>query len=339
VPADPAEGDSMAGEAVQDDSGFSAEEEAFFESGGESELPEGEVESVSPDGPGDGIDPDAPKEGAKPPAKTAAADAVPLATFLSEKNARKALEKSQAEMAAKIANFEGKFSILERLNKPAGEVDPNAPKVPPTAEEDIFGAVKHTNETLAQMQKRLDAADQAAKETNERNAFLNDYKADAANFEAKTPDFKAGYSFLLATRMSELMAIGYENPKALQEAGASPQEVQAAAKALHDAIIADEYAIAQMAKQKGKSAAEILYGLAKQRGYKPATAKPGAKSDAEKLLENIEKGQNANKSLNGTGGSSGDADMTAERLLAMPMDEFETWCEKNPKKAQRLMGG
>jgi hypothetical protein len=31
--------------------------------------------------------------------------------------------------------------------------------------------------------------------------------------------------------------------------------------------------------------------------------------------------------------------MTAERLLAMPMAEFEAWVEKNPAKARRIMGG
>jgi len=133
----------------------------------------------------------------------------------------------------KIANFEGKFSILDRLNKPADGVDPNAPKVPPTVEEDIFGNTsKHVGETVAQLQKRLDdkeAAEKAATETaTAQTTFVNTYRADAAQFEAKNPDYKAAYNHLLQSRANELISIGYDNPKALQDAGASPAEVQAA---------------------------------------------------------------------------------------------------------------
>lgn len=326
------------------DSGLSAEETAFFESGGESGITEagdGGADTGASDGAGaaEGAADTGAAAGADKGA-TKAADHVPLATFLSEKNARKALEKTQSEMAQKLANFEGKFAILDRLNKPA-EVE--VPKGPPSVEEDIFGNVKHVGETVAQLQKRLDdkeAADKAATEAaTAQTTFVNTYKADAAQFEAKNPDYKAAYNHLLQSRASELVSIGYDDPKALQEAGASPAEVQAAAKALHDAIVADEYGIADLALKKGKSPAEIIYGLAKQRGYAKAAPAGDGKSDAEKLLENIEKGQNANKSLNGTGGSTGDAGMTAERLERMDAGEFEAWCTKNPKLAARLMGG
>jgi uncharacterized protein (DUF2342 family) len=98
-----------------------------------------------------------------------------------------------------------------------------------------------------------------------------------------------------------------------------------------------------MAFQRGKSPAQMLYDLANQRGYKKASAaapKPGAEEEAaaEKLAR-IERGQAEHKSLSNTGGSSGDQDMTAEALIAMPADEFEAWCNKNPAKAKRLFGG
>jgi hypothetical protein len=32
-------------------------------------------------------------------------------------------------------------------------------------------------------------------------------------------------------------------------------------------------------------------------------------------------------------------DMTAERLLAMPLSKFNDWCADNPLYAKRLMGG
>jgi hypothetical protein len=84
-----------------------------------------------------------------------------------------------------------------------------------------------------------------------------------------------------------------------------------------------------------KSPAEIIYNLARLRGY-AAAARPSGAADR---LDTIQRGQAANKSLSYTGGSSGEAEITAEALLKMPMDEFEKFAEKNPARVKRLMGG
>jgi hypothetical protein len=115
------------------------------------------------------------------------------------------------------------------------------------------------------------------------------------------------------------MAIGYDDPMSL-----------------HEALTRDEMAIAQTALGNNKSAAEIIYNLAQQRGYRRAD---GGKGNAAGRLDTIARGQNANKTLSNTGGNSGDGDITGEMLLKMPMDEFEAWCTKHPAKAKRLMGG
>jgi hypothetical protein len=176
------------------------------------------------------------------------------------------------------------------------------------------------------MQKR-EADEKAAKEANEKAAaeqktFVDKYVADCNAFESKTPDFKPAYNFLLNSRAAELKAIGYDTPETL-----------------HQALVADEFAIAQVAFERGKSPAEMIYALANQRGYKKApAADPDAGAAAEKLAT-IQRGQAAHKSLSNTGGSSGDQDMTAEALISMPAAEFEAWCDKNPAKAKRLFGG
>ena len=184
-------------------------------------------------------------------------------------------------MQTQIAELRGKFSVIERLN-PKAEGQTEQPTAPPTPEEDIFGNVKHVGETVQQIQKRLDDADAAAKAQTEQTSFANNYRNDAARFEQKTPDFKAAYNHLLSSRASELIAIGYDDPKALAESGASQEEVHAAAKALHDALTADEFAIADLAFKKGKSPAEIIYGLAKQRGYAAAADKKAADDAASR---------------------------------------------------------
>jgi hypothetical protein len=307
---------------------LSADEEAFFSSGGEKEIPggadvgadaggsigEGEGGAVKPAGE------------AKPAAEAGKAEHVPLATFLEEKKARKELTTRFQDAERQLAEFRGKFEIINKLKLGGGEVEPAAPAGPPSVEDDIFGAVKHVTETLAQMEKRT-ADEKAARDASEKAAadqktFVDKYKADADAFEAKTPDFKPAYDFLLNSRAAELKAIGYDTPELL-----------------HQALVADEFAIAEMAFAKDKSPAEMIYALANQRGYKKAmAADPNAGAAAEKLAT-IERGQAAHKSLSSTGGSSGDQDMTAEALIAMPAAEFEVWCEKNPAKAKRLFGG
>jgi hypothetical protein len=292
---------------------FSPEENAFFESGGNTEIPAGDNAA----GVGEGQDANAGDTGAGD-AKTETADGqtkvekmVSLAALHEERGRRKATESEKRALETQLAELRGKFSIIERLNAPLE-------KKAPTVDDDIFGVVKNTTETVAEIQKRLKAEDEQKRTEGERRNVVTAYQRDAAQFEAKNPDFKAAYTHLLNSRAAELMAMGYDDPIEL-----------------HQALTNDEMAIAQMALGNRKSAAEIIYNLAQQRGYKKA--EPGAKG-ANKI-DTINRGQQANKSLANAGGSSGDGEMTGEMLLKMPMDEFEAWCNKNPAKAKRLMGG
>ncbi|MCK1275485.1 hypothetical protein IVB46_09615 [Bradyrhizobium sp. 61] len=300
---------------------LSADEEAFFSSGGEKSIPD---EGGADAGAGKGGEAK-PAGGEAKPGDTPKNDHVPLATFLEEKKARKELSGKLTEYEKQIAEFKGKFAIIDRL-KFAGETEPTTPAGPPNPEEDIFGAVKHVGETVAQMQKRLDDAAKATadaeKAAADEKVFVGKYRAACDEFESTNSDFKAAYNFLLNSRAADLKAIGYDTPQAL-----------------HNALIADEFAIAQMAFEKGKSPAELIYNLANSRGYKKEAAADPNKGKAAEKLEAIERGQAANKSLSNAGGSSGDPEMTAEALIAMPADEFEAWTNKNPAKARRLFGG
>jgi hypothetical protein len=310
---------------------LSAEEEAFFSSGGESEIPGGGgggADAGGSTGESEGGEGNPAGGSPKPDAKAPKNDFVPLATFLEEKNSRKTLSTQLQEAQRELAEMRGKFAIIDRLKLPGGEPELQTPPAPPTVEDDIFGAVKHIGETVAQMEKRAadekKAREDAEKAATEQKTFVDNYTKACNEFEKATPDFKAAYDFLLNSRAAELRAIGYETPETL-----------------HQALIADEFAIAQMAMEKGKSPAELIYNLANQRGYKKATGgKPDAEAEAAaERLATIERGQAAHKSLSNTGGSSGDQEMTAEALIAMPAAEFEAWCEKNPAKARRIFGG
>ncbi|WP_050384575.1 hypothetical protein [Bradyrhizobium pachyrhizi] len=336
--AAPPESDNMNFEGIEGGASgggptLTADEQAFFESGGEKGIPTDETGGGAGGDAGGAGDGAAAGAGTDKPGATGDNQGgegkgnqhVPLATFLEEKKARKDLATQLADAQRQIAEFTGKFSIIERLKLAGADPGTEQPAAPPTPEEDIFGAVKHVGETVAQMQKRLDdqaAAEKQARETaTAQTEFVNRYRNDAETFQKANADYRTAYDFLLQSRAAELQAIGYDTPEAL-----------------HQALIADETAIAEMAFAKNKSPAEMIYALAKQRGYKMAAADPSKGKGAEKL-DAIERGQAANKSLSSTGGSAGDADMTAEALIAMPAAEFEAWCDKNPAKAKRLFGG
>lgn len=307
---------------------FSPEEDAFFSSGGESAIPADAGSDTAGGGDVATIDtnkaPAADKDGDKGGEKIE--KMVSLSALHEERQMRKERDADLRKAQTELAELRGKFSIIERLNLPGGENDPAAVVVPPTVDEDIFGAVKATGETVEQLKKRLDDADAATKAATERTTFVTNYKADAAKFEATKPDYRRAYDFILNSRAAELKAIGYDTPEAL-----------------HNALSADEFAIAEMAFAKGKSPAEMLYALALQRGYKTAPAegeaKPGEGGTAAERLETIAAGQAANKSLSDLGGEAPGGAMTAAQLIAMPMAEFEAWTEKNPAKAKKLMGG
>lgn len=309
-------------------SSLSPDETAYFESGGKTEIPGSEIiaepEKI-PDAEPVKTEPEKIETTNKPGDKTPP-DRL-LAAAHEERNKRKTVEAEKRALETQLAELRGKFSIIERLQAP-----PQEQKAPPTAEDDIFGLTNNNTATIAEIQKRLNADDDRRKSEGEQNSLTNAYRMDAAQFRAKSPDFDAAYNHLLKTRADELIAMGYDDPAQL-----------------HQALTNDEMSIARMALGSNKSPAEIIYNLAKMRGYAKPEPKPdpdeaakaaaAASKAASDKIETINRGQAANKSLSNTGGSAGDGDMTGEMLLKMPMDEFETWCTKNPAKAKRLMGG
>lgn len=318
---------------------FTPEEDAFFASGGESTISEDPPGGKTHDAPAPGADAGKPKDGEVIPPADKQPQNVPLAALHEERNRRKALGTEVETLRTQLAEQSGKLSILLKLK--GGDAPADQTPTIPTAEEDIFGKVKHTDETVAQIQKRLDDAEAAKKANDENAAQAKAYRDDCDAFAAKpeTADFRDAYNYLLASRLGDLIALGYDNPLELRKNGADAETVQAAEKLLGDAIAADEYAIAERARTSKKSPASILYSLAKQRGYvkKAADGKPAPKP-ADDQLDRIERGQQSNKSLSDAGGGGPD-EMSAERLSSMSLAEFEAYSAKHPARVRALMGG
>lgn len=302
---------------------LSPDEQKFFDTGGESGLPDaGQGDAGTTTTSNDAAT--APETGKAGEGDKDGADKVEKMVSLSalheERGRRREEQKRSRDLETQLAELRGKFSIIERINAPPQQTAPDP-------ETDFLGAVRHQGETVAQLQKRLDDQEAARKaeqdQAKQTQSLISGYSAAAAEFEQRTPDFKAAYQHLLHSRVQELSALGYDG------------------EAIRQTLQNEEMAIAQTAFRNERNPGEVIYELAKHRGYvKKAEPPPGGgKGSAADKLDTIERGQGLHKSLSSTGGSSGDVEMTADALLKMPMDEFEAWCAKNPAKAKRLMGG
>lgn len=298
----------MTDTTVAEGSVLSEAEAKYFESGGESELPVENNGAESGEAKPEGEQ----SEKTEQQPETKKDNLVPHQALHEQRERRKAAEKRARDLEIENAKFKERFSIVEKLYGDKAE-----PKGPPKPEEDIFGAFEHLSKGLETVNKQLADRDAATKHEAQINELVGHYRSDAAKFTTSNPDYMAAYSHLLQSRARELQALGYESGAELDRA-----------------LQNEEMSIAQMAFEKGKSPAQVIYDLAKERGYKKADPK----ADTEAKLDTIERGAGLNKSLSSASGASGDGEMTAERLLSMPNDEFEAWCEKNPAKARRLMG-
>ena len=84
------------------------------------------------------------------------------------------------------------------------------------------------------------------------------------------------------------------------------------------------------AYQRGVSAAETLYHVAQQRGFRAKAARRRNGNGAAEQIQRVATGQQRSQSLSGTGGGAAPTKMTAEQLLSMSNEEFAAWTEKNP---------
>jgi|GEM_PF-1908098 len=279
-----------------------------------------------------------------------------------EREGHKTTKKELAEWRDKFSRLEGRIDALQDLGK-AGqskgdgdEATESADEDPmPDAEEDIFGYAKWQGRRI----ERLEAANKQTADTvaegqrqtataTEKTEIVRAFQQDAQTFSGETPEFAQAYTFLVASRTNELKRLGYTDPK------------EQVAK-----INEDEMSIVRTAIANGESPSEILYELARERGFQPGstseqqnsetktdaaaqsetssqnakgadTATTKAQSGA-KTIEDLKKAQNAAMSLSSAGGADA-LEITAESLIAMSDEQFDAFYAKHKAEVDRVMG-
>jgi hypothetical protein len=265
---------------------------------------------------------------------------VPHAALHEERELRKqaqaALIKTQEEHAAQMTKAMERFERALQAFAPKEPV-PEPVKVP-DFETDPAGWIAHTmqsqGKSLEQVQGELKAMKderekaQTANTENAKNQAvvkeIFDYAVEKENvFKAANPDYDAASAFLLQSRKEELAELGYPE------------------KQIAEMINVERLTIAHQAKQNSKDPAEIVYNLARRRGYakKETPAADGQQQQQQPTgAERIEAARKGTEQAQGLGGERGTPanGLTAARLLEMSDAEFDR--AMATKEGRALMG-
>lgn len=295
--------------------GLTAQEAAYFESGGEHADGLGASTSSVPEAGEQAQQAAAQHQTQQDPvAQQQEQRTVPLAALQEERAERKRLRDEVQQMRDQQAALMQR--ILSAQQQPAQQQEQQI-QIPDYATDPV-GHLRAQNELLARQLQQVTAhvAGQTQQQQQMTQAqaaqlqFQHHLAADEAAFRQQAPDYDAAAVFLQQSRAAEYRALGMTNPMEIQQA-----------------LNQDVMAMFGIAQRNGTSVAEAAYNLAKARGYKAAQA-PGAggqgqaqQQDNAARLATIAQGQQQAASLSGAGGGAV-APLSIEKLLSMSDTEF-----------------
>lgn len=300
---------------------LSAEETAYFESGGSVELPfETTVETPVVEQETQVVEQQQPDE------RDEKGRFVPHGALHAEREERKKLASELQTIREQNAILNDRWNTLLQARMP----EQQANDAPPNPEDDIFAFSKWQADQLKQLTEKVTSKEQAELQqkqfVEQERAVWNEWSQSAQTFAAQTPDFNDAVKFLSDARAKQLEALSFADKRF-----ADPE-------ARNGQINAELKQIVLSAKAQNISPAEAVYQISKSYGF--AGKQPTDTSAADKLAQ-IDAAQNASRSLTKTPGNSGVDPMSAEAILAMPPREFEAWYKKpeNVRRFNALIGG
>lgn len=315
--------------------GLTAEETAYFESGGNAPLTAPEPEHVEKEGlqtEAEGVAPQA--EGAETEkARDEKGRFVPHQALHAEREEHKKTKAQLEEISRKQAILEDRWNTLLKAGvgaeqKPAEE-DPE-----PDPNVDIFAHnawLKRQIEKERSIRSEREEAERQARASQEQEqAIWSEWHQSAQSYMAEAPDFGDAVKFMSDLRDRQLQALSFANPQLRTEQGRVQQ------------INAELKSIIQAAKQQGLSPAQAVYQLAQGFGYQKAAQQPAQGQQQPQMpdkLASIARAQDASRTVGQAPGKAGGDELTLEGLLAMSPAEYDKWVQANPNKFRRLMGG
>lgn len=283
-----------------------------------------------------------------------------------EQRAKEAEEKAEAaakerqELLERTARADERLKIISEAmaTPPAEERAQENEDPPPDPAQDIFAYAQWQGRQIQKLNDRLNGIETGAQSQTEDNEVATTYQRDAGAFAAKEPAFAEAYVYLIQQRDQELLLAGVTDPK--------QRERQ---------IVSEEKGLVKGAIKQGKSPAELIFNMAKGRGYvkkaappppppadgkdpkaldaatngsaPPAAAPAGGSSPPPAApapsvtaeIEAIKRGQEAAASLSNVGGGAPVRELTSKVLADMSEEEFNDLVERLPReKLMELMG-
>jgi hypothetical protein len=227
---------------------------------------------------------------------------VPLAALQETREALKEEKRLNAENQRKT---DERLRLLTEVLTRQPDAAKPAEVVIPDPEKDAMGTLKMNQQQLQELMdyKKRNEAKQAGDLQNQQ--VMNRAQQLESEFVASTPDYGAASQFLLKSRHDELMASGMYQPHQVQQV-----------------IQQETLALAQQAIQNGNNPAQIVYAIAKARGYAVVAPKPAETPAAQ--IERVAAGQAASKSIGQALGAqiSSGAKMDSKTLANMSDEQF-----------------
>lgn len=255
---------------------------------------------------------------------------VPHAAFHEERERRKAAEAQIADLRKQQQTLEERTNLLLQRIQPAPSALPAQPPAIPSIEENpaahIAGLLQQHGARLDEVTRWALQQEQARQTQANIGSIQERALAMEREFLRETPDYAQAVDHLANQRRLELAAAGYTD--------AAEREVILRNEALQ---------VAQRALQGNKNPAEIIYELAKVRGWKAPAAEPtepqtnaNGATTPQQRIDQVRAGQQQARSL-GAARGAGPAPLNAQTLLAMSDADFSKMLETS-QEARDLMG-
>lgn len=304
---------------------LTAEEQAYFESGGETEL------KLTPE-PVEELPQDAEQPALQEEPQTQERDEkgryVPHQALHAEREEHKKTKAQLEEISRKQAVLEDRWNTLLKIKEAQPQPEP---ELPPDPEQDIFGFAKWQADRVKALEEKLSSQEKQTEQQRQIEAqeqeVWSTWKHDANSYASEKPEFGDAVQWLSDFRAKQLASMA-----AIDERFSSPEGINAQ-------INAELRAIVLAAKEKGQRPASVVHQMALAYGFQPKSSDPQNLSLPEQLAK-VASAQEAARTVGQAAGRAGADALTPEAIAAMPAAEFERWVSDpaNARLLDRMMG-
>lgn len=302
------------------DGGLTAEENAYFESEGETSFEAPVAEAKPAEGAAEATQDVAEEDKIEGPIRDDKGKFVPHGAFHAEREERR---KAQAELA-EVRERQARLEALWQSAQPKEE-EPEIPEVDNDPIAALAWAVKTVRDQQEEAKRQAQEFQQRSQQEDQVRQVVEYVDKDFASAVEQDPSVNDAYITAFNSYAKELEALGYGGQQLQQEMARTLRNFQLTAYQRLQAGVPLGDFIKQVAATRGWQA----------KAFDPATAEL---SDG---LKKVEKAQDASRTIGKVAGKAGGDPITIDDLSKMPQDEFNEWIAvpANEKRFQKLMGG